>query len=142
VTTRSSSRVRVRYAETDQMLVVYYANYYVWFEVARTDLLRQAGFTYKDMEADGYVLPVVESHCEYRQPARYDDEIDIEVEGIQLSPVRVKFVYRVTRAADGALLAVGHTVHASLDASGRPRRLPDRALHLFARREPDESVSA
>ncbi len=126
-----TSRVRVRYAETDQMGVVYYANYFVWFEVARTDLLRAIGLTYKEMEADGYALPAVEAHCTYRQPARYDDEIDIEAIGEQLSPVRVKFIYRVTRVADGAPLADGHTVHASLDATGRPRRLPERARRLF-----------
>ncbi|MGE3176435.1 MAG: acyl-CoA thioesterase [Vicinamibacterales bacterium] len=124
--------MRVRYAETDQMLVVYYANYYVWFEVARTDLLRQAGFTYKDMEADGYVLPVVESHCEYRQPARYDDEIDIEVEGALLSRVRVKFTYVVSRVRDKAHLATGYTIHGSLDRRGRPSRLPDRLAEFLA----------
>jgi acyl-CoA thioester hydrolase len=132
--------VRVRYAETDQMGVVYYANYFVWFEVARTDLLRSVGLTYKDMEADGYALPAVEAHCEYRQPARYDDEIDIEAVGERLSPVRVKFAYQVTRVADGARLADGHTVHASLDATGRPRRLPERADGLF--RTPEGNRSA
>ena len=126
-----TSRIRVRYAETDQMGVVYYANYFVWFEVARTDLLRSIGLTYKEMEADGYALPAVEAHCAYRQPARYDDEIDIEAVGEQLSPVRVKFTYRVTRVADRTPLAEGHTVHASLDTTGKPRRLPERALRLF-----------
>ena len=69
---RSTSRVRVRYAETDKMGVVYYANYFVWFEVGRTDLLRGAGWTYREMEVDGISLPVIEAHCDYRQPARYD----------------------------------------------------------------------
>jgi acyl-CoA thioester hydrolase len=78
------------------------------------------------MEADGYALPVVEAHCEYRQSARYDDELDIVTTGAVLSPVRVKFTYQVVRAHDGAPLAGGHTVHASLDTAGKPRRLPER----------------
>jgi acyl-CoA thioester hydrolase len=123
---RAVSRVRVRYAETDQMGIVYYANYLVWFEVGRTDLLRLTGWSYREMEADGYALPVVEAHCEYRQSARYDDELEIVTTGVIVSLVRVKFEYQVVRAHDGALLASGHTVHASLDTSGKPRRLPDR----------------
>lgn len=113
------------------MGVVYYANYLVWFEVARTDLLREAGWNYRDMEADGFSLPVIQAHCDYRQSARYDDVIDIQTSGELLSPVRVRFTYRVLRAVDGALLAEGHTEHATLDASGRPRRLPARARTMF-----------
>jgi acyl-CoA thioester hydrolase len=127
------SRIRVRYAETDKMGVVYYANYLVWFEVGRTDLLRHAGWTYRDMEADGYGLPVVEAHCTYRQSARYDDDLDIRTTGLTLSPVRVRFDYTVVRIADDAVLAEGYTVHASLDPQGRPRRLPPRVLNIFPR---------
>jgi acyl-CoA thioester hydrolase len=116
----------VRYAETDQMGIVYYANYLVWFEVGRTDLLRLTGWSYREMEADGYALPVVEAHCEYRQSARYDDDLEIMTTGAIVSLVRVKFEYHVMRAHDGATLANGHTVHASLDTTGKPRRLPDR----------------
>ena len=126
------SRVRVRYAETDQMGVVYYANYYVWFEVGRTDLLRSAGGSYRDMERDGLQLPVIESHCEYRQPAKYDDELELRTTGEAVSPVRVKFNYELVRPADNATLAVGHTIHAALDRSGRPRRLPETVKALFA----------
>jgi acyl-CoA thioester hydrolase len=125
------SRIRVRYADTDQMGVVYYANYLVWFEVARTDLLRHAGWTYREMEADGFALPVVEAHCTYRRSARYDDEIDLHASGTLLSPVRIRFDYQVVRASDATLLAEGHTVHASLDPEGRPRRLPDRVSRIF-----------
>jgi acyl-CoA thioester hydrolase len=123
---RAVSRIRVRYAETDQMGIVYYANYLVWFEVGRTDLLRLTGWSYREMEADGYALPVVEAHCEYRQSARYDDDLEIVTTGAIVSLVRVKFEYQVVRAHDGATLANGHTVHASLDTTGKPRRLPDR----------------
>ena len=77
----ATSRVRVRYAETDKMGVVYYANYLVWFEVGRTDLLRLSGWSYREMETDGFALPVVEAHCEYRQSARYDDELEIMTTG-------------------------------------------------------------
>ena len=119
------SRVRVRYAETDQMGVVYYANYYIWFEVGRTDLLRSAGGSYRDMERDGVQLPVIESHCEYRQPAKYDDELEVRTTGSIVSPVRVKFSYQLVRPLDNTTLAIGHTIHAALDGGGRPRRLPD-----------------
>ena len=108
------------------MGIVYYANYFVWFEVGRTDLLRQAGWTYRAMEEDGYSLPVIESHCEYREPARYDDEIEIRTLGSLASPVRLKFSYEVVRMADGVRLAAGHTVHATLDRNRKPCRLPER----------------
>src|SRR5262245_45639310 len=128
----SSSRVRVRYAETDTMGVVYYANYLVWFEVGRTDLLRQAGWSYREMESEGVQLPVIEAHCEYKQPARYDDEIEIRTAGTLLSPIRLRFDYEVVRKTDATPLAFGHTIHASLDRDGRPTRLPARARELFA----------
>ena len=137
--TLSTSRLRVRYADTDQMGVVYYANYLVWFEIGRTDLLRHAGWTYKEMETEGFALPVIEAHCEYRQPARYDDLIDVETRGALLSAVRVRFDYRVLRADVTVLLAEGHTVHASLDARGRPHRLPLRARCIFGVSSGEES---
>jgi acyl-CoA thioester hydrolase len=129
---QSLSRVRVRYAETDQMGVVYHANYFVWFEVARTNLLRDAGWTYKEMEAEGLSLPVIEAHCDYKQPARYDDELEIRTTGELMSPVRVAFSYEIVRPADGQSLATGRTVHATIDRAGRPSRLPDRVKGLFA----------
>ncbi len=129
---RSTSRVRVRYAETDKMGVVYYANYFVWFEVARTDLLRDADWSYRSMETDGFMLPVIEAHCNYRQPARYDDEIEVRTTAELVSPIRVAFAYEVVRPADDTLLAEGRTVHAALDRDGRPCRLPERVRNLFA----------
>jgi len=128
----SISRVRVRYAETDQMGIVYYANYFVWFEVGRTDLLRHAGGSYREMEREGVSLPVVEAHCEYRQPARYDDELEIRTRGGLVSAVRVRFDYEVMRPSDDTALAGGYTVHAAIDAAGRPRRLPERIIQLLA----------
>ena len=128
-----AARIRVRYAETDQMGVVYYANYFVWFEIGRTDLLRCSGWSYREMEAEGFSLPVIETHCTYRHSARYDDELDIRTSGVMLSPVRVRFNYTGVRVADGAVLADGYTVHAALDPQGRPRRLPARVATLFPR---------
>ena len=122
----------MRYAETDQMGVVYYANYFVWFEVGRTDLLRDAGWSYREMELEGIALPVIEAHCEYRQSARYDDELEIRTTGSQLSPVRVAFDYEVVRPSDAATIATGRTIHAALDRDGRPCRLPSRAKGIFA----------
>ena len=130
-TTPTASRVRVRYAETDQMGVAYYANYFVWFEVGRTDLLRHSGWSYREMETAGFSLPVVEAHCEYRQSARYDDDLQVETEGTLLSPVRVRFDYRVVRSGEARALASGHTIHASLDSNGKPRRLPERVRAMF-----------
>jgi acyl-CoA thioester hydrolase len=128
----SSSRIRVRYAETDKMGVVYYANYFVWFEVGRTDLLRDSGWNYREMEIDGFALPVIEAHCTYRESAKYDDEIEVRTRGAMLSPVRVQFTYEVVRMADEATLATGTTVHATLDRNGRPCRLPPRVRTLFS----------
>ncbi len=127
----SVSHVRVRYAETDQMGVVYYANYFVWFEVGRTDLLRGAGWTYREMEAGGVSLPVIEAHCDFKQAARYDDDLEIRTAGSLVSAVRVAFSYEVVRPADSLLVATGRTMHASIDRAGRPCRLPDRVKELF-----------
>jgi acyl-CoA thioester hydrolase len=125
------TRVRVRYADTDQMGVVYYANYLVWFEVGRTEWLRESGWSYREMEQAGISLPVIEAHCEYRQPARYDDEIEIRTEARVLTPVRIRFDYEARRTADETLSATGHTVHAALGADGRLRRLPARVLEIL-----------
>ena len=114
------------------MGVVYYANYLVWFEVGRTEWLRQAGWTYRDMERDGISLPVIEAHCEYRQPARYDDEIEIATNGALVTPVRIRFDYVVSGTTAGVLVAVGHTVHAALDTTGKPCRLSPSVREIFA----------
>ncbi len=122
--------VRVRYAETDKMGIVYHANYFVWFEVGRTDWLRQAGWSYRELEAEGVSLPVIEAHCAYRQPARYDDELEIRTRPTLLSPVRVRFDYEIVLPS-GSLAVAGHTVHCALEPSGRPCRLPDRVRAML-----------
>lgn len=136
----SSAPLRVRYAETDQMGFAYYANYLAWFEVGRCEWLRSLGWSYRDLEAqDGIMLPVIEAHCEYRQPARYDDELLIRARGELASAVRIRFTYEVVRAADGATLAEGRTVHCATDREGRPKRLPAHVRALLA---PDETAPA
>jgi acyl-CoA thioester hydrolase len=128
----SVTTLRVRYAETDKMGVVYYANYLVWFEVARAELLRSLGWSYREMELAGVSLPVIEAHCDYRRPAHYDDELEVRAEGRMLSPVRMEFRYEVVRKQDRIVAASGRTVHAALDASGKPCRLPARVREVFA----------
>jgi acyl-CoA thioester hydrolase len=127
----TSSMVRVRYAETDKMGIVYYANYFVWFEIGRTDWLRQTGWTYRDMEAEGLALPVIDASCQYKQGARYDDELEVRTRGTLASAVRIAFDYDVIRRADGVLVATGRTVHATVDRTGRPVRLPARVKELL-----------
>ena len=128
----SISVIRVRYAETDKMGVVYYANYFVWFEVARADLLRSLGWTYREMEHAGITLPVIEAHCDYRRPARYDDEIEVRTKGRMLSPVRMEFSYEIVLRTEQSVAASGRTVHAALDLGGKPCRLPYRIRQVFA----------
>jgi acyl-CoA thioester hydrolase len=114
------------------MGVVYYANYLVWFEVGRADLLRSLGWSYREMELAGVTLPVIEASCTYQRPARYDDEIEVRTRGRMLSPVRMEFEYDVVRTADQIVIATGTTVHAALDRRGRPCRLPPRVREVFA----------
>ena len=124
--------IRVRYAETDQMNVVYYANYLVWFEIGRVELLRALGLTYSQMEIEHkLVLPVVNASCRYRSPARYDDEILIETRPAMLRGSVLKFAYRILRrGADGPepgqLLAEGETVHVVCDEKFNRQPLPEQ----------------
>jgi acyl-CoA thioester hydrolase len=123
------TEVRVRYAETDQMNVVYYANYLIWFEVGRVELLRKLGFSYRQLEEEhGCILPVIEATCRYRSPARYDDQILIETRPALLRGPVLKFAYRILRKAEeGAeptLLAEGETVHVVCDSQMNKKPLP------------------
>lgn len=122
--------VRVRYAETDQMGVVYYANYLVWFEIGRVELLRSLGLAYDNMEKDhGLVLPVIEANCRYRAPAKYDDEILIETQPSLVRGSVIKFAYRILRknaGADPQLLAEGETVHVVCDEHFKRTHLPEQ----------------
>jgi acyl-CoA thioester hydrolase len=128
---QSVARVRVRYSETDKMGVVYYANYLVWFEVGRCEWLRATGSSYLLLEAEGTSLPVIEAHCEYRRPLRYDDELEIRARCTLLSPARLRFDYEILQCGAGEPSAVGWTQHCGIDPGGRPRRLPSSVRRLF-----------
>ena len=125
------TRQRVRYAETDQMGIVYYANYLVWFELGRVELLRSLGLAYSQMEKDHkLILPVIEANCRYRHPARYDDEILIETKPALVRGSVLKFAYRILRAenngADPKLLAEGETIHVVCDENLKRMPLPEQ----------------
>ena len=128
----NTCQIRVRYAETDGMGVVYYGNYLTWFEVGRTDLLRQLGESYREIEENERIhLPVVEAHCRYHKPARYDDLVDIVTRASRPSRARLQFDYELSRAQDGVLLASGTTLHVAVGRDGRPCRLPRKLQELL-----------
>lgn len=120
-----SSTVRVRYAETDQMGIAWHGEYLAWFEVGRTELLRACGCTYRELEAQGLRLPVIEVQARYLRPALYDDVLEIRTRLTGLGGARVSFAYEVHREGTAGPLATGATSHAALDLAGRPRRLPE-----------------
>jgi acyl-CoA thioester hydrolase len=121
----SLSSVRVRYAETDQMGFAYHGDYFAWFEVGRTDLLRQRGMTYRELEAEDLRLPVIEVHVRYLRPALYDDVLEVRTSVAALSGARISFAYELYRAGEQTPLASATTSHAAVDGRGRPRRFPD-----------------
>jgi len=118
--------IRVRYAETDRMGIVYHANYLVWFEIGRTEFCRARGFSYKDMEENEHAfLVVAESYCRYKAPAQYDDEMVIRTHITELRRRSVRFGYEVIRAADGLIIAEGETGHVVTDPTGRVISMPE-----------------
>jgi acyl-CoA thioester hydrolase len=123
--TMFQARVRVIYGDTDQMGVVYYANYLRYFEFARSEILRAHGRSYREMEAEGLSLPVVEATCRYLAPARYEDVLLVGIEVPEVSRVTLTFRYQVTREGESAVLCTGSTLHACLGRNGKPARLPD-----------------
>ena len=137
--------IRVRYAETDQMGVVYYANYFIWFEIGRVELMRSLGYDYKHLEQqEQCFLPVVDAACRYRAPARYDDVLMLETRVLNLRRSVVRFGYRLLRAASGSaapvLLAEGETVHVVVDAAMQKTPLPEHfrtALHAVSHASPE-----
>ena len=114
--------IRVIFGDTDQMGVVYYANYLRFFESARADHWRQLGRSYKDLEAWGVALPVVEAHCNYRRPAYYEDLLVVETAIVDVRGASLRFTYVVRRGTD--VLAEGYTRHAVIGTDGRPRAMP------------------
>ncbi len=126
------TRFRVRYAETDQMGVVYYANYLVWMEIGRAEYCRAAGVRYKDMESgEGIRLAVVEAQCRYVHPARYDEEIAVDTSIARANRRMVEFEYRMRDAATGRELATGATKHIFLGPDMKPVKLPEKYWTFF-----------
>ncbi|NCG09256.1 MAG: YbgC/FadM family acyl-CoA thioesterase [Verrucomicrobia bacterium] len=125
-----STEIRVRYAETDRMNVVHHSNYFVWFEAARIHLLDHLGLPYRDLEAAGYFIPVLEAQANYKRPAQFDDRLQIELQLAKLPRARFHFDYTVR--CDGTLLTTGYTVHAFMDASGKALRPPEQFMNGIA----------
>ena len=122
-------KYRVPYADVDQMSVVYYANYLVYFERGRNELMRHLGLPYKVLESEGIMLPVIESHCNYYKSAHYDDILEIVTKASERKGIRLKMECEIFR--DGVKLADGHTWHVSTDLKGKPCRQSAKLLELF-----------
>ncbi|PWU09981.1 MAG: acyl-CoA thioesterase [Terriglobia bacterium] len=132
MTPSAETHFHVRYAETDQMGVVYYANYLVWMEVGRVEFCKSFGFNYRDMEQeDGILMAVVEANCRYLSPARFDDHIVVETRIEQATSRTVTFAYEMRLVASGRKLASGHTRHMLVDRQFRRTRLPEKYFVMF-----------
>jgi len=128
----AETTVRVRYAETDQMGVVYYGNYFTWFEIGRVELCRQLGFEYKRMETeDDSFIVVADAHCRYKRPARFDDLLVIRTKVSESQRRTVRFDYEIFDQASGELLATGDTLHVICDRLGKPKSLPEKYRKYF-----------
>ena len=125
--------LRVRYGDTDPMGFAYYANYLRWFEVGRAELMRSLGVSYRSIEEAGFSLPVLEAHCRYSKPARYDDLLAVETGVLELARASVRFGYRVAREGEDEALAVGWTAHCFIARDGRPVRPPAALAELLQR---------
>lgn len=129
--TVNETRIRVRYAETDQMGVVYHANHFVWFEIGRVELFRQFGFRYKDMERDDdCFIAVVDAQCRYKAPVHYDDEVVVRTSLTHVRDKVIRFGYEL-RSVEGKLLAQGETTHVVADSTMKSKRLPEKFLKVF-----------
>ncbi len=126
------TKLRVRYAETDQMGVVYHSNYIIWFEVGRVEMLRTLGFTYREMEQqDGTNLAVVEARCRFKSPALYDDLVVIRTRLLNVRESLLHFTYEIVRDGDSALLAEGETIHMVVDSEFKRMPLPEKYRSSF-----------
>jgi acyl-CoA thioester hydrolase len=139
-TDQVEARLRVRYAETDQMGVVYHANYLVWMEVGRVEYCRAAGYRYRDLEAEGILLAVVEAHCRYLSPALYDEEVIVRTGIEEASPRMVRFSYKISSGEDGRLLAEGTTKHVFCGRDRKATKLPGKYHFLFGVKSFSEST--
>ncbi len=123
--------VRVRYADIDQMGVVYHARYLEWFEAARTEMLRDMGIVYKELEQSGIYMPVIEAHCRYRKPVKYDELIRVKTVLGEVSRSTIRLEYKVQGEKDETVRVEGYTVHCFMDKSGKPRRASQELLSIF-----------
>lgn len=131
----SESHIRVRYAETDQMGVVYHANYLVWMEIARVDFCTVAGFRYQDMELEGVAMAVVEANCRYLRPARFGDEVTVRTAAEGVNKRMIRFGYEIRNTANGDLLATGYTKHLCVNRSMAAVRLPEKYHAMLGLRQ-------
>ncbi len=123
--------LRVRYAETDQMGVAHHSSYFPWMEAARTELMRDLGMSYRELEDRGFYLPVREAFCRYMRSLRYDDIAVIEAEVLQMSGASLKIGYRIREKESGKPVAEGYTLHPFVDSYGKVVRMPDFLRRLF-----------
>ena len=128
---QGTARIRVRYPEVDRMGVAHHTHHFVWFEIGRTELMRDSGIPYSRVESEGVFLPVIEARCAYRAPVRYDDRLIVRTVLEERGIARVRFSYRIEREEDGSLVATGSTTHAAVDRNGRPCRLPNSIQGLL-----------
>ncbi len=139
----ADATIRVRYAETDLMGVVYHGNYFVWFEVGRVEYCRQLGLNYKRMEIDDdSFIVVVEANCRYRRPARYDDLLTVRTRLTESRRRTIRFAYEIFRQGSGDQLATGETLHVICDRLGQPKSLPDKYRKYFVPSGPEASGNA
>ena len=138
----SETTLRVRYAETDQMGLVYYANYFIYFEIGRVEYMRQLGVAYKEMEIqDDSFIVVAESHCRYLRPARYDDLLCIRTRVAEVRRRTIRFAYEIVNRSSAVLLATGETQHVVCDGKGRPKALPEKYRKYFPLTEQPEEFA-
>jgi len=132
MTDHADATIRVRYAETDQMGVVYHGNYFTWFEIGRVELCRQLGFEYKQMEMeDDSFIVVAEASCRYKRPAKFDDVLIVRTRVTQSQRRTIRFAYEILHQASGELIATGETLHVVCDRLGKPKSLPEKYRQYF-----------
>lgn len=130
-------KIRVRFSETDKMGITWHGNYFSWFEMGRTELLRNSGLSYRDLEESGTMFAVVAAECSYKHPAMYDDVLTLKTRVIKITPIRIEHEYRLFR--NSLLLAVGKTVLASVDSEGKIKPIPSSIVELFERKNAEEN---
>ena len=139
----AETTIRVRYAETDQMGVVYHGNYFTWFEVGRVELCRQLGFEYRQMEIeDDSFIVVAAASCRYKRPARFDDLLTVRTRVTESQRRTIRFAYEIVNQQSGDVIATGETTHVICDRQGRPKSLPEKYHKYFPSADPEAAKTA